>query len=113
MHPRTKTLLIVLCGCFIVGPVIAWLATGTRGYTRFRDAAVEQTNQESGLGDLFAEAGAEPLQQVESVNAIGLLPSGPGLASLSVATIGGAGVVGLGFVLWIDRRKRKKAPVEK
>jgi len=109
MRPKTKVFLIVLCGLLILGPVVAWLATGTKGYTRFRDAAVEQTNQQSELGDLFAEAGAKTLQEVESVNAIGLLPSGPGLASLSVATVGGAGIVGLGVVLWVDRRKRKKS----
>lgn len=113
MHPKTKAILIVLCGLLIVGPVIAWLATGSRGYTRFRDAAVEETNQQSELGDLFAEAGAKSLEEVESVNAIGLLPSGPGMASLSVATVGGAGVVGLALVLWIDRRKRKKASTAK
>jgi len=109
MRPKTKVILIALCGLLILGPVVAWLATGTKGYTRFRDAAVEQTNQQSELGDLFAEAGAKTLQEVESVNAIGLLPSGPGLASLSVATVGGAGIVGLGVVLWVDRRKRKKS----
>jgi len=109
MRPKSKVILIALCGLFILGPVVAWLATGTKGYTRFRDAAVEQTNQQSELGDLFAEAGAKTLQEVESVNAIGLLPSGPGLASLSVATVGGAGIVGLGVVLWVDRRKRKKS----
>ncbi len=113
MRPKTKAILIVLCGLLIVGPVIAWLATGSRGYTRFRDAAVEETNQQSELGDLFAEAGAKSLEEVESVNAIGLLPSGPGMASLSVATVGGAGVVGLALVLWIDRRKRKKASTAK
>lgn len=113
MRPKTKAILIVLCGLLILGPVVAWLATGTKGYTRFRDAAVEQTNQQSELGDLFAEAGAETLREVESVNAIGLLPSGPGLASLSVATVGGAGVVGLGVVLWVDRRKRKNPTAAK
>jgi hypothetical protein len=79
-----------------------------RPYTRFRDAEVEKVNQQDELGDLFAETGAEALPEVESTNSIGLLPSGPGRAGLSVVTIGGAGVVLLAATLWIDRRKRKR-----
>ena len=109
MSSNVKRSLVALSLVLIIGSLIAWAATGMRGYTRFRDAEVEKTNQQSELGDLFAETGSETLPEVESTNSIGLLPSGPGRAGLSVATLGGAGVVLLGATFWIDRRKRKRA----
>lgn len=109
MKPHLRNAVAGLFLVLILGSVIGWLLTGARGYTRFRDSEVESTNRQSELGDLFAEAGAEPLPQVESSNAIGLLPSGPGLASISVLTVGGTGAVGLVAVIWYDRRLRKRS----
>ncbi len=94
----------------IVGSVIAFVATGMYPYTRFRDAEIEAANAETDLADLFAdteEQGAPAA--VESVNAIGFLPSGPGAASISVVTISGPAIVAIGLVLWFGRRKASGA----
>ena len=85
----------------ILGSVVAFFATGMHPYTRFRDKEIESANAETGLSDLFGEA---PPEAVESRNAIGFLPSGPGRASASVVTISAPAFVVIGVVWWLGRR---------
>ncbi len=101
-----------VCLLAILGSLIAYAATGMHAYTRFRDKQIEATNAETGLSDLFADAAEqtdEP-EAVESVNAIGLLPSGPGAASISVVSISGPAVVVIGLVWWLGKRKKTGSP---
>ena len=90
----------------IVGSLVAFLATGMYPYTRFRDAEIEKANEQTGLADLFGGAAPPP---VESVNAIGFLPSGPGKASLSVVTLSGPGVLAIAGAWWFSRRRARTA----
>ncbi len=110
-NPLSRTI-VGVCLLAVAGSLIAYAATGMHAYTRFRDAEIEATNAETGLADLFADAGdgAEEPGAVESVNAIGLLPSGPGAASISVVTITGPAVAAIGFVWWSGRRKKTGSP---
>ncbi len=111
MARHVRTGVIVVCLVAIFGSLVAFVATGMRPYTRFRDEAIEQANAETDLSDLFSDTSDEAAEDagvVESVNAIGLLPSGPGLASLSVATLSGPALVALGFLWWRGRRARAK-----
>lgn len=112
MNTKLRNTVIVGSSLLIVGSTIAFVVTGMYPYTRFRDTEIEQANAESGLSDLFAETTVDPgeTQRVESVNAIGFLPSGPGLASLSVVTLSGPAVIAIAGVLWLSRRKSKGAP---
>ena len=96
----------------ILGSLVGFLAGGMRPYTRIRDESLAQANMETGLSDLLAETGASdeaPPPAADNVNALGFLPSGPGLASLSVVTIGGPGAVAIVGVLWWNRRRRRVA----
>jgi len=107
MSRKLSNLVIVAAILLIAGSVIAFLATGMYPYTRFRDKKIEQTNAESDLSDLFADTGDETTAapRVESVNAIGLLPSGPGLAAISVVTVSVPAVLAVGCALLWDRRR--------
>lgn len=114
MHTKVRNAVLIGSALLIVGSLVAFFATGMYPYTRFRDTEIEQANAESGLSDLFAETTEEPAEtpKVESVNAIGFLPSGPGLASISVMTLSGPAVVAILGVLWWSRRKSKAASAE-
>lgn len=101
-----RNVILGICVLAVVGSVIAFAATGMYPYTRFRDAEIEAANAETDLSDLFADADEQGTHAaVESVNAIGLLPSGPGAASISVVTISGPAIVAIGLALWFGRRK--------
>jgi len=115
MNVKVRNTVIIGSALLIVGSLIAFFATGMYPYTRFRDKEIEQANAESGLSDLFAETSDEPSQppRVESVNAIGFLPSGPGLASISVVTLSGPAVVAIVGVMWLSRRASKASPGSK
>lgn len=111
MNTTVRNIVIIGSALLIMGSLIAFFATGMYPYTRFRDKEIEQANAESGLSDLFAETteATTGTPQVESVNAIGFLPSGPGLASISVVTLSGPALVAIVGVLWLSRRKSKAA----
>lgn len=107
MNARIRTTIFALCTAAAVGSLAAFAATGAHPYTRFRDKEVEKTNSQTDLSDLFAQSGtpqSPPPKAVESVNAIGLLPSGPGMASISVATIVGPAIGLAGLTWWLGRR---------
>lgn len=112
MNAKVRNTVLVLSALLIVGSLVAFLATGMHPYTRFRDKEIEQTNAESGLSDLFAETAETTADtpMIESVNAIGFLPSGPGLASISVLTLSVPAVIAIAGVLWWSRRKSKATP---
>ena len=108
MTTKARRIIYSLCALAIAGAAVAWLATGSYWYTRFKDAELGSSNEQTGLADAFAETGEdEPLAKIENVNAIGLLPSGPGRASLSVATVSAPAVLVAGGVWWLGRRKEK------
>lgn len=111
MNIKIRNTIIIAAVLVIVGSLVAFLATGMYPYTRFRDKEIERANAESDLSDLFSDAneGVDKIAEVESVNAIGFLPSGPGLASISVVTLSGPAVVAIIGVLWLSRRKSKAA----
>ena len=112
MRARTRTVIMALCTIAAVGSVVAYVATGAYPYTRFRDKELERVNSQTDLSDLFSEADpgqTAPPKSVESVNAIGLLPSGPGLAFFSVATIAGPAIGVMGVLSWLGRRGGKRA----
>ncbi len=109
MNAPTRKIIFLASGLAIAGSFIAFAATGMHPYTRFRDKDIEAVNAESDLSDLFAETGSQPPpEQVESVNAIGFLPSGPGLASLSVVTVSGPALLVMGILFWHTRRTSRK-----
>jgi hypothetical protein len=113
MMANIRTPVIVLSALMILGSLVAFASTGMYPYTRFRDKEIEQANAERGLSDLFAETTGVQAEspKVESVNAIGLLPSGPGLASISVATLSAPAAFAIAGVLWLTRRKASPASV--
>lgn len=99
------------CGLVIAGSFTAFIATGMYPYTRFHDPELAKANEEHGLSDLLADTGAaeghEELAGIDNVTAFGFLPSGPGMASLSVATTAGpAAGVAAGAFFWSRRRRR-------
>jgi hypothetical protein len=111
MNGSIGKIVVTLCVVAILGSLVAFLATGMHPYTRFRDQEIEAANAETGLSDLFADSGEAPPEAVESKNAIGFLPSGPGLSSISVVSISGPAVVVIGAVWWLGRRgKASGAP---
>jgi len=108
MQRRTRNIIFALCATATVGSLIAFAATGAHPYTRFRDKEIEAANTQTDLTDLFTESGTPheaPPAAVDSVNAIGLLPSGPGMASISVATIAGPAFGVAGLAWWLGRRR--------
>lgn len=111
-HPIRNTIMAV-GALLIVGSLGAYLATGMYPYTRFRDAEIEKANEQTDLADLFGETDDQASESpvVESVNAIGLLPSGPGMASLSVATLSVPGVLAIGGAWWFSRRRALRGKV--
>lgn len=111
MSQRIRTIILVLCVVAIAGSLVAFLTTGMYPYTRFRDKEIETANTQTDLSDLFSDTGVDstPPTKVESVNAIGLLPSGLGMASISVVSISGPALVAIGLVWWLGRRQQAKA----
>lgn len=111
MNTKVRNAILLGSALLIVGSLIAFFATGMYPYTRFRDKEIETANAESGLSDLFAETTDAPAEtrKVDSVNAIGFLPSGPGPASISVVTLSVPAVVAIAGVLWWSRRQNKAA----
>jgi len=99
------------CAIAIASSLVAFATTGARPYTRFRDKEIERANSETDLSDLFSESGAPqepPPEAVESRNAIGFLPSGPGLSAISVVTVS-VPAIGLFCVMWWVGRRRGRA----
>lgn len=112
MSQLARKIVFVLCATVVAGSLMAFFATGSYAYTRFRDAEIETTNAETDLADLFAETGAETrtLPEVESVNAIGFLPSGTGREAVSVVTFSLPAVI-VAAVVWRIGRRRHTAAV--
>lgn len=100
MNARLRSTVIMMCGAAMATAAFAYALTGFHAFTRWRDPEIEQANAQTHLTDLFAESGGEeasPPPSVQSVNAIGLLPSGPGWSSLSLVTIAGPALVLMGL----------------
>ena len=112
MPSTVRRSIYALCTLAVIGSIIAWLSTGGYWYTRFKDPEIQSAESRSGLSDVFAETGQEdaPLEQIENVNAIGLLPSGPGRATLSVAAISGPAILVAAGAWWVGRRGAKAMP---
>lgn len=111
MKPAVRNTIIAVLAALAAASVIAYLATGMYPFTRFEDPELAQTNESSEISDLFGETGAtdNAPEQVESVNAIGLMPSGPGRASISVATVAGPAAAGIVLVWWLGSMTSRRA----
>lgn len=112
MRPNRKLLAAIngVCALAILGSLVAYAATGAYAFTRFRDKELEQANAQNELSGMFADTSDDQAEKkrVESVNAIGLMPSGPGLASVSVATIAAPAFVVMVASWWWGRNKLTK-----
>jgi hypothetical protein len=115
MTSRNRSIVYGACGLAIVASLAVFTATGAKPYSRHEDEALSAMNEQSGLGDLFADAGdasgADEAAIVPSVYAFGLLPSGPGIDSLSVATISGPAFAVAAGLFWLRRRKNKQEKI--
>lgn len=112
MNTSIRITIMTVCATAVVGSVLVFAATGAYPYTRLRDPEIEAANSQTNLADLFSEnaaAQAPPPRAVQSVNALGFFPSGPGLASISVATIAGPAAALMGLVGWFGRRSTAHA----
>ncbi len=74
-----------------IGSIGAWAATGATVFSRVEDPEITRANESQGeLGALFEGTGINDtlgeMERVDSRFTFGLLPTGPGLAALSVAT---------------------------
>lgn len=102
----------ILSAVAIVGAAIAWLATGARPFTRFQDEQNAEVIAESSLDDLFADTGLNETQgevgKIENVFAFGLLPSGPGRDTMSVAAVAGPALT-ISALAWYIRRRKNNA----
>ncbi len=109
MTKRTRNITIVICAAASAASVAAFAATGMHGYTRFKSDETAAVNAETSLSDMFGDTGLDDeqgaMEQVENVTAIGLLPSGPGMESISVASITGPALFVAGAVFFVTRRK--------
>ena len=112
MTKRTRNITLVMCAAASAASMVAYAATGMHGYTRFKSEETAAVNAETSLADMFGDTGLDDeqgaMEQVENVTAIGLLPSGPGMESISVASITGPAVFVAGAAFFVTRRKAKK-----
>ena len=105
-----------VCDLAILASVILWFTTGTHVLTRFPSETLAEAQGEAaggGLDDLFADSGINDdhgeLEGVENEFRMGLLPSGPGKDSLSVASVTGVGLAASAAAWWFTRRKKAPA----
>jgi len=106
MKTQLRAMTLMICTGAVAISLLEYALTGFHPFTRLRDKEIEAVNSETDLSNLFAHSGDTPAsrpQSIESVNAIGLLPSGPGLASLSVATISGPALAIMGLAWWFGK----------
>ena len=112
MTNRTRNITLALCAAASAASMVAFAATGMHGYTRFKSDETAAVNAETSLSDMFGDTGLDDeqgaMEQVENVTAIGLLPSGPGMESISVASITGPAFVIAGGVFFVARRQAAK-----
>lgn len=115
MTKRTRNILWTICILLTLGALVAWLATGARGWTRYpsENLAAVEAGSDEGLGDLFADTGLEDesgaLEKIDNEFRFGLLPSGPGRDAISVASVAGPCAVIAGLAFWLERRKRPQS----
>ena len=110
-------LLLTVGFLLIVVPTGLWVATGSEGFTRWPNAKLQAADAEVSQEqiDLLADIGfeddarqAEPEPEIESRFAFGLVPGGfDPKHLLSVAPLGGAGVVMVGVAVVLYRRWHK------
>ena len=109
MNERRRNIVIGVCVVASLGSLAAYGATGMYAFTRFWSEETADVQAETGLESMFAETGLDAgrgeIERIDNVTAIGLLPSGPGLASLSVATVSGPALAVAGFAWWRAGRK--------
>jgi len=105
-----------LADAAILASVVLWFTTGTHVLTRFPSETIAQAQgepEEGGLDDLFADSGINDdhgeLESVDNEFRLGLLPSGPGRDSLSVASVTGVGLAASAAAWWFTRKKKDAA----
>ena len=108
MTKRTRNTVLIACGLASTVSLAAFVATGMYPYTRFKSDETAAVNAETSLTAMFDDTGLDEgegeMEQVVNVTAIGLLPSGPGRASISVASITGPALLVAGAVFLVSRR---------
>lgn len=109
MTERRRNIVIGVCVLASLGSLAAYGATGMYAFTRFWSEETSDMQANTGLESMFAETGLDggrgEIEKIDNVTALGLLPSGPGLASLSVATVSGPALAVAGFAWWRAGRK--------
>lgn len=115
MTRSTRNIIFAASGAASLAAVGLYAGTGAEAFTRYPTAELEEANADDGLSDLFDDTGLNDelgeLERVESRFTFGLLPSGPGADSLSVAAIVGPALAISGLA-WFLQRKSTKAPGE-
>ena len=108
MTKRTRNIVVIACAAAGGASLVAFGATGMYPYTRFKSEETAAMNAETSLAAMFDDTGLDAgdgqIEQIDNVTAIGLLPSGPGLASISVATIMGPALFVAAGVVFLSRR---------
>jgi len=107
MKARLRAMTLTVSAAVAALTLLGYALTGFHPYTRLRDREIEEVNRETDLSDLFIQSGAtqaSPPESIESADVIGLLPSGFGLASLSVATVVVPALGIMGVAWWFGRR---------
>jgi len=119
MTSTHRNIVLALSGVLLLGSLLAYVSTGARAFTRFPSPELEaqqaQEAQDEDAGEdldaLFEETGVNEehgeLQDIESEFTFGLLPGGPGKASISVATFAGLALVLSGGAVLLERRARR------
>ena len=110
---RPRTIVFAIAAVAVLVSVGAWAATGAKPFTRFENKENTEVNAQNELGDLFADTEPEgdqvELGKIDSGFAFGLLPAGPGKASLSVAAVAGVAVFVSAAAWFFDRKKKGAA----
>jgi len=117
MSATHRNIVFVISALLVLGSLVAYVATGAKAFTRFPSEELEaqQHQQDAGgedLDALFEETGVDEghgeLEDVESEFTFGLLPGGPGAASISVASFAGIAVALSAGVYLLERRSRAR-----
>ena len=111
---RSRSIVFAISGIAVLASVAAWAATGAKPFTRFENKENTEVNEQNDLGDLFADTEPEgeevELGTIDSGFAFGLLPAGPGKASMSVAAVAGLAVLASAAAWFLDRKKEGAVP---
>jgi len=106
-----------VCLLAVLASVTLYIATGAKGYSRRADPEVAAMNQQSEMGDLFAQESGAPAEESDpgltGDYAFGLAPGGPHpLDAMSLLTVASPAVVIAIAAHFLYRRGRKAGQSE-